>query len=61
MRIIDNKGKLFGKINIIDLIAVVLILAVAALLGTKRAPVGTQAGVHSALSSNWSACLTNQL
>ena len=35
MSIIDNKGKLFGKINIIDLIAVVLILAVVALLGTK--------------------------
>ncbi|MBQ2925301.1 MAG: DUF4330 domain-containing protein, partial [Ruminiclostridium sp.] len=33
MSIIDNKGKLFGKINIIDLIAVVLILAVVALLG----------------------------
>ena len=35
MSIIDNKGKLFGKVNIIDFIAVVLIIAVVALLGTK--------------------------
>lgn len=35
MRIIDQKGKLFGKLNIIDLIAIVLIVAVVGLLGTK--------------------------
>lgn len=35
MRIIDEKGKLFGKLNIIDLIAIILIVAVAALLGMK--------------------------
>ena len=35
MSIIDKKGKLFGKLNIIDLIAIVLIVAVAALLGAK--------------------------
>ena len=33
MSIIDKKGKLFGKLNIIDLIAVILIVAVVALLG----------------------------
>lgn len=35
MRIIDEKGKLFGKLNIIDLIAIILIVAVACLLGYK--------------------------
>ncbi len=32
---IDKKGKLFGKLNIIDLIAILLIVAVVALLGYK--------------------------
>lgn len=32
---IDEKGKLFGKLNIIDLIAIILILAVVVLLGYK--------------------------
>ena len=35
MSIIDRKGKLFGKLNIIDLIAIVLIVAVIALVGYK--------------------------
>lgn len=35
MSIIDKKGKLFGKLNIIDLIAILLILAVLALVGYK--------------------------
>lgn len=35
MSIIDKKGKLFGKLNIIDLIAILLILAVLALIGYK--------------------------
>ncbi len=35
MSIIDKQGKLFGKLNIIDLIAIVLIVAVVALLGFK--------------------------
>ena len=35
MNIIDKKGKLFGKLNIIDLIAIVLIVAGGALLGMK--------------------------
>ena len=30
---IDEKGKLFGKLNIIDLIAIILIVAVVALSG----------------------------
>ena len=35
MSVIDKKGKLFGKLNIIDLIAILLILAVLALIGYK--------------------------
>lgn len=46
MKIIDNKGKLFGIINVIDLIFV-LIIAVAVVGGArrlKRAPVISEAG-----------------
>lgn len=35
MKVIDEKGKLFGKLNIIDLLVIVLIIAVVALLGVK--------------------------
>jgi hypothetical protein len=35
MSVIDNKGKLFGKLNIIDLLAILLIVAVLALVGYK--------------------------
>ncbi|MBR5534157.1 MAG: DUF4330 domain-containing protein [Ruminiclostridium sp.] len=35
MSIIDSKGKLFGKVNIIDLLVIIMIVAVVALLGTK--------------------------
>lgn len=36
MKIIDEKGKLFGKLNIIDLLVVLLAIAVAAVLVAKR-------------------------
>lgn len=35
MRIIDNKGRIFGLINIIDLLVILVILAVVARFGTK--------------------------
>lgn len=35
MKVIDEKGKLFGKLNIIDLLVIVLIIAVAVVLGAK--------------------------
>lgn len=35
MSVIDRKGKLFGKLNIIDLLAILLIVAVLALVGYK--------------------------
>lgn len=35
MKIIDDKGRLFGRLNIIDLLAILLILAVGALLAAR--------------------------
>lgn len=35
MSVIDKKGRIFGKLNIIDLIAILLIVAVLALIGYK--------------------------
>lgn len=42
MKIIDKQGKLFGKLNIIDLIVIVLILAVLAFLAMRFLPGGGQ-------------------
>lgn len=44
MSIIDRKGKLFGKLNIIDLIAIILIVAVIALVGYKLVSAGGGSG-----------------
>lgn len=44
MKILDEKGKLFGKINIVDLLVIVLILVVAVVLGMKFLGGGTQVG-----------------
>ena len=35
MSVIDQKGRIFGKLNIIDLLAIILIIAVIAVLGVK--------------------------
>lgn len=40
MKLIDEKGKLFGKINVIDLLIILLILAVVAIGGYKMAKGG---------------------
>lgn len=32
---IDEKGRLFGKVNIVDLIIVIIIIAAAAFIGMK--------------------------
>lgn len=47
MKIIDEKGRLFGKINLIDLLAILLIVAVIAVFALKSvqpsgAPVATE-------------------
>ena len=35
MKVIDEKGRLFGKLNIVDLLVIILIVAVAVVLGMK--------------------------
>ncbi|MEG0754956.1 MAG: DUF4330 domain-containing protein, partial [Oscillospiraceae bacterium] len=35
MKVVDEKGKLFGKINIIDLLVIILVIAGLALVGWK--------------------------
>ncbi|MEG1577764.1 MAG: DUF4330 domain-containing protein [Oscillospiraceae bacterium] len=35
MKVVDEKGKLFGKINIIDLLVIVLVIGAIALVGWK--------------------------
>jgi len=35
MRIIDEKGRIFGRLNIIDLVVIVLVIAIVAVLGMK--------------------------
>lgn len=45
MKIIDKKGRLFGLINIVDLLVIILILAIVA-VGVKR--FGTKAAVGEA-------------
>lgn len=35
MKVIDEKGKLFGKLNVIDLIVIILIVAVLVVVGVK--------------------------
>lgn len=37
MKIIDNKGKIFGKINIVDLVAIILIILAVGFVGYKLA------------------------
>ena len=45
MKIIDEKGKLFGKLNIIDLLVLVLVAAVALFLGARFLGGGDEASV----------------
>ena len=44
MKIIDEKGRLFGKINLIDLLVLVLVVAVVLAVGWKL--VGKKAAAH---------------
>lgn len=41
MKVIDEKGKLFGKLNIIDVIVLILVVAVAAVLVLKITGAGS--------------------
>ena len=46
MKIIDEKGKIFGKINVIDLLVILLVVVVAAVLGIKFLGGGDSADVY---------------
>ena len=48
MKIVDEKGRLFGKINLIDLLVIVLVIAIVAAVGWKL--VGSKAA--AAVSDN---------
>lgn len=48
MKIVDEKGRLFGKINLIDLLVIILVVAVVAAVGWKM--VGKKAA--SSVSNN---------
>lgn len=41
MRIIDEKGRLFGRLNVIDLVVIFLVIAAVAALGIKLADSGS--------------------
>lgn len=45
MKLIDEKGKLFGKINIVDLLVILLVAVVAVVLGLKFLGGGGDTGV----------------
>ena len=69
MSVIDKKGKLFGKLNIIDLLAILLIVAVLALITISFYVIGNafaDAVLHARitnrhpLSNKWrTACSVN--
>ena len=44
MKLVDEKGKLFGKINIVDLLVILLVVVVAVVLGMKFLGGGTPVG-----------------
>ncbi|MGN0968794.1 MAG: DUF4330 family protein [Oscillospiraceae bacterium] len=45
MKVVDEKGKLFGKLNIIDLLVIILILAAVVVVGVKVLGGGDDTGV----------------
>ena len=59
MKLIDEKGRLFGKINLIDLLVVILIVAVIAAvvwkLGGRKAAAAVTGASYSASNRRCSA------
>ena len=47
MKLVDEKGKLFGKLNIVDLLVIIVIVAAAVLLAFKL--LGGSGGVGAAV------------
>ena len=44
MKVVDEKGKIFGRLNIIDLLVVLLLIAAVALVGYKATHRAENAG-----------------
>ena len=47
MKVVDEKGKLFGKLNIIDLLVIILIIAAVAVVGVKVLGGGDNGGTSA--------------
>ncbi|MGM9606691.1 MAG: DUF4330 family protein [Oscillospiraceae bacterium] len=47
MKVVDEKGKLFGKLNIIDLLVIILIIAAVIVVGVKVLGGGDDAGAST--------------
>ena len=47
MKVVDEKGKLFGKLNVIDLLVIILIIAAAVVVGVKLLGGGDAGGAES--------------
>ena len=59
MKVIDEKGKIFGKLNVIDLIAVVLVIALAAIVVTKLTGVEDGTGLGNTTKLTYTVEVTN--
>lgn len=53
MKIIDEKGKLFGKINLIDLAAILLLLCAVLITGFKLSSGKTRAGAQDEVTARY--------
>ena len=58
MKILDEKGKLFGKVNVIDLLVLIVILAAVILVGVKVLGGGSSGNSAGADSSSGSSAET---
>lgn len=59
MKLINEKGKIFGKLNVIDLIALVLIIAVGAFVVLKLSGVQAGAGLGNATKLTYTVKVTD--
>lgn len=57
MRVIDEKGRIFGRLNIIDFLVIILVIAVVAMLGIKLAGRNSQ-GVTNATKLTYTVKVT---
>lgn len=60
MKVIDEKGKLFGKLNIIDLLVIVFIIAAVAVVGMKFLGGGDDSGASATTKLTYTVRVTAQ-